>query len=94
MCDVPCILVYDCSNYTNYFFITYTRLHVLTLLGHHQGAIDYQRLQNKMWQSIEGHTLLNTNHAIQDNNLMSTARHEGTYGGRFIVALILDFGTR
>jgi hypothetical protein len=52
MCDVPCILVYDCSNYThictNYFFITYTRLHVSTLLGHHQDAIDYQRLQNKM----------------------------------------------
>jgi hypothetical protein len=52
MCDVPCILVYDWSNYTNictnYFFITYTRLHVSTLLGHHQGAIDYQRLQNKM----------------------------------------------
>jgi hypothetical protein len=46
MCDVPCILVYDCSNYTNictnYFFTTYTRLHVSTLLGHHQGAIDYQ----------------------------------------------------
>jgi hypothetical protein len=44
MCDVPCILVYDCSNYTNictnYFFITYTRLHVSTHLGHHQGAID------------------------------------------------------
>jgi hypothetical protein len=38
----------DCSNYTNictnYFFITYTRLHVSTLLGHHQGVIDYQRL--------------------------------------------------
>jgi hypothetical protein len=52
MCDVPCILVYDCSNYTNictnYFFITYTRVHVSTLLSHHQGAIDYQRLQNKM----------------------------------------------
>jgi hypothetical protein len=39
MCDVPCILVYDCSNYTNictnYFFITHTRLHVSTLVGHH-----------------------------------------------------------
>jgi hypothetical protein len=50
MCDVPCIIVYDCSNYTNictnYFFITYTRLHVSTLLGHHQGAIDYQRGRN------------------------------------------------
>jgi hypothetical protein len=67
MCDVPCILVYDCSNYTNistnYFFITYNRLHVSTLLGHHQGATEYQ-------VSTEGHALLNTNHAIQDNNLM------------------------
>jgi hypothetical protein len=37
------IRVCDCSNYTNictnYFFITYTRLHVSTFLGHHQGAI-------------------------------------------------------
>jgi hypothetical protein len=41
-----------CSNHTNtctiYFFIIYTRLHVSTLLGHHQGVIDYQRLQIKM----------------------------------------------
>jgi hypothetical protein len=31
MCDVSCILVYDCSNYTNictsYFFITYTYIY-------------------------------------------------------------------
>jgi hypothetical protein len=52
MCDIPCIFVYDCNNFTNtctiHLFITYIRLHVSASPGHHQGVTDYQRLQLKM----------------------------------------------
>jgi hypothetical protein len=52
MCDIPCIFVYDCNNFTNtctiHLFITYIRLHVSTSPGLHQGVTDYQRLPIKM----------------------------------------------
>jgi hypothetical protein len=52
MCDIPCIFVYDCNNFTNtctfHLFIMHTCLHVSASPGHHQGVTDYQRVQIKM----------------------------------------------
>ena len=67
---------WDCSNYTNictnYFFITYTRLHVSTLLGHHQGATVNRRTRTNQHEprdtgqyfNVKSHYKYNNTHTV------------------------------